>query len=155
MTNTRPLTSAEVDEVFAAVDEGVKGPDDIVAVHAQIEREVVAGAGWNAGIRKAVFGGRRRHNGLGAVPAGRREPVGTRGNGVPDELLEIVAAAQLDGPDPRVGGFGRDPTLAAFPPPDHGLTNNTGRCGGRDRKVNVRLERDTGRRMPDHDAEHE
>ena len=67
--------------MFAAVDEGVEGPHDIVAVHAQIEREVVAGAGRNAGIRKAVLGGRRRHDGLGAVPAGRREPVGTRGDG--------------------------------------------------------------------------
>ena len=44
----------EVDAALAAVDEGVEGADDVVAVDAEIEREVVAGAGRDAGVRQVA-----------------------------------------------------------------------------------------------------
>ena len=40
----------EVDPALAAVDERVERADDVVAIDAEVEREVVAGPGRDAGI---------------------------------------------------------------------------------------------------------
>ena len=116
--------------MLAPVDEGVEGTDDIVTVHPEVEGEVVAGARGDARVGQPVFGGRCGDDGLGAVPTRRGQPVGARRDGVVDELLEIVTALQLHGPDPAGGACSASLTFAAFPPPDHGLTKSTGRRGG-------------------------
>ena len=96
---------AQVDDVLAAVDEGVQGSDDVVAVHPQVQGEVVARARRDAGEGQSVFGGRGGHDRLGAVPTRRGDPVRARGDGVVHKLLEIVAFVQLHRPDPTLGGL--------------------------------------------------
>ena len=71
-----PVDLGEVDPALAAVDEGVERPDDVVAVDSEIEREVVAGAGRDARVGQVELGGDRGDDGLGAVAAGHRQPVG-------------------------------------------------------------------------------
>ena len=57
-TNLSPFgVWIEVDEPFAAIDERIEGAGDVVAVDAEIEREVVAGAGRDACVGKIMFGG--------------------------------------------------------------------------------------------------
>ena len=100
LTNTRPLTSARSTRALAAVDERVEGADDVVAVDAEVEREVVARAGGDAGVRQAALGGDRGDDRLRAVAAGHRERVGAAIDRVADERLEVVARLQLDRLDP-------------------------------------------------------
>ena len=93
----------EVDPPLAAVDERVEGADDVVAVDAEVEREVVAGPGGDAGVRKVELGGDRGDDRLRAVAAGHRQRVGAVGDGASrDELLEVVPARQLDRLDPAL-----------------------------------------------------
>ena len=77
----------EVDAALAAVDERVERADDVVAVDPEVEREVVAGAGRDAGVGQAVLGGDRGDDRLRAVAAGHRERVGAVGDRVAHELL--------------------------------------------------------------------
>ena len=64
---------AEIDDVLAAVDEGVEGSDDVIAVHPQIESEVVARTRRDTGEGQTVVGGRGGDDRLGAVPTRRGE----------------------------------------------------------------------------------
>ena len=90
----------QVDAALSSGDEGVEGADDVVAVDPQIEREVVAGTGWDAGEGQVVLGRDRGDERLGAVTACGRESVGPVGHRVTDQLLEVVAGLQLDRLDP-------------------------------------------------------
>ena len=65
----------EVHPPLTAVDERVESADDVVAVHAEVEGEVVPGAGRHAGVRQPELGGDRGDDGLRAVPTRHREPV--------------------------------------------------------------------------------
>ena len=94
------MTSAEVHPPLAAVDERLEGTDDIVAVDAEVEREVVAGAGGHARVRQPELGGDRGDDRLRAVPARHREPVRAALDRAADEHLEIVTRLQLDRLDP-------------------------------------------------------
>ena len=96
----------EVDPALAAVDEGVERADDVVAVDAEVEREVVARAGRDAGVGQAV---RRRPSPRRSPATRRRRPSparprrrATRGA---DERPEVVAGPELDGLDPARAGL--------------------------------------------------
>ena len=91
--------------MLAAVDEGVEGADDVVPVHPQIQREVVARGRRDAGVGQPVRGGRSGDDRLGAVPARRRERVRARGDGVMYELLQIITPMQFHDVDPARGGL--------------------------------------------------
>ena len=89
----------EVDTALAAVDERIEGADHVVAIYAQIEREVVARARRYAGVGEAELRGDPSHHRLRAVAARHRERVGPARDGVPHKSLEVGARGQLDGID--------------------------------------------------------
>ena len=86
----------------AAVDERVEGADDVVAVDAEVEREVVARAGGDARVGQPHLGGDLGDDRLRAVAARHREPVGAALHGAADERLEVLAQLQLDRLDPAL-----------------------------------------------------
>ncbi len=97
----------EVDASFVAVEERVERTHHVVAVDAEVEREVVAGAGGDAHERDVVLGRDARHQGLRAVAAGHADHVGAPRDRVPGELLEVVAARERHRLDAaRLGGGG-------------------------------------------------
>ncbi len=88
-----PVDLAQVDATLTPVDEGVERADDVFAVDAEVEGEVVAGPGRDTGVRQIVLGGDRGDQRLGAVAAGHRQGVGAAADGLAHQLLEIVARA--------------------------------------------------------------
>ncbi len=95
-----PVDLGQVHGSLAAVHERVEGADDVVAVDAEVEREVVARAGGHARVRQPALGRERRDDRLRAVAAGHRERVGAAIDGPANERLEVVAGLQLDRLDP-------------------------------------------------------
>ena len=85
-----------VDPALDAVGEGVERADQVVAVDADVEREVVAGAGGNADERKVVRESGRGHDGERPVAAGGAERVRAARHRVVDERREVVVRAQDD-----------------------------------------------------------
>ena len=85
-----------VDPALDAVGERVERADQIAAVDADVEREVVAGAGGNADERKAVRESGCGHDGERPVAAGDAERVRAARHGVVDERCEVVVRAQDD-----------------------------------------------------------
>ena len=58
------VDAAEIDAPFMPVAERVERADDVVAVDAEVEGEVVPGAGGNAHVREIVLGRDRGDRGL-------------------------------------------------------------------------------------------
>ena len=119
-----PVDLGQVHPALASGDERVQRADDVVAVDAEVEREVVARAGRDAGERQVVLGGDRRDQGLGPVAARRRERVRAIGHRRADELLEVIARGELDGLDPPRARLGGEIGLERLPAsgagvPDH------------------------------------
>ena len=85
-----------VDPALDAVGEGVERADEIAAVDADVEREVVAGAGWNADERKVVRERGCGHDGERPVAARGAERVRAARHRVVDERCEVVVRAQDD-----------------------------------------------------------
>ena len=100
-----PVDLGQVDAALAAVDERVERADDVVAVDAEVEREVVARARRDAGVGQVELGGDRGDDRLRAVAAGHRQPVGAAGDRVAHELLEVPRGAELDRLDPARAGL--------------------------------------------------
>ena len=86
-----PVDLGQVHGALAAVDERVEGADDVVAVDAEVEREVVARAGGHARVGQPALGGDRRDDRLRAVAAGHRERVGAALDRPANERLEVLA----------------------------------------------------------------
>ena len=86
----------DVDPALDAVGEGVERADEIAAVDADVEREVVAGAGGNADERKVVRESGCGDDGERSVAAGGAERVRAAGDRVFDERCEVVVRAQDD-----------------------------------------------------------
>ena len=121
---------AEVDALLAPVDEGLEGADDVVAIDAEVEREVVAGPGRDAGERA----GRARPRSWRPAPASRRRPrPSARRPHAPPRPAPArrgrrpasarSARSRACGPRPRGCCF------RALPPPDFGFQTTTGRSG--------------------------
>ena len=85
-----------VDSALDPVGERVECADQIAAVDAEVEREVVAGAGWNADERKVVRESGCGHDGERPVAAGGAERVRAARDRVVDERCEVVVSAQID-----------------------------------------------------------
>ena len=85
-----------VDPALDAVGERVERADEIAAVDAEVEREVVAGAGGNADERKLVRECGCRDDGERSVAAGDAERVRAARHGVVDERCEVVVRAHDD-----------------------------------------------------------
>ena len=97
----------EVDPPLAAVDERVEGADDVVAVDAEVEGEVVARARRDAGVGKVELGGDGGDDRLRAVAACHRQRVGPVGDRIRASRLEVVAGCRARSARSR----------AAWPPP--------------------------------------
>ena len=102
-----PVDLGQVDAALAAVDERVERADDVVAIDAEVEREVVACARRHARVRQVELRGDRGDDGLRAVAAGHRQPVGAAGDRVAHEPLEVPRGTELDRLDPARPGFVR------------------------------------------------
>ena len=85
-----------VDPALDAVGERVERADEIAAVDAEVEREVVAGAGGNADERKPVRECGCGDDGERSVAAGGAERVRAARHGLVDERCEVVVRAQDD-----------------------------------------------------------
>jgi hypothetical protein len=90
----------EVDAPFDAVGERVQRAHHVVPVQAEVQREVVPGAGGDHHVRDLVLGGDGRDERLRAVPAGHADHVRPAGDRVLGELQQVVALPQHDRLDP-------------------------------------------------------
>jgi hypothetical protein len=81
----------EVDATLATFDERIEGADNIVAVDAEIEREMVARPRRDAGVRNPGACGGGRHQRLRTVAAGHRERVGAARERRLDQLGEVLS----------------------------------------------------------------
>ena len=70
-----PVHPTEVDASLVAVDEGIEGADDVVAIDAEVEGEVVPRTCRNADVGKTMLGGDRGHYGLRPITARHAEGV--------------------------------------------------------------------------------
>lgn len=97
-----PVDLRQVHPALAALDQRVQTADDVVAVDAEVQGEVVASPGRDAGVGQVI--GRRdlRHDRLRAVSACHGQGVGAGGDRVLDELAQVVAAPELDRLDPAM-----------------------------------------------------
>ena len=120
----------DIDPVLDAVGEGFERAHQIAAVDADVEREVVAGAGGNADERKVVRERGCGHDGERPVAAGGAERVrAPRHRGV-DERCEVVVGAQDDHLDAELARPLGEAGARRLAAPDLGFTKSTGRCGG-------------------------
>ena len=151
-----PVDLGEVHPPLPAVDEGVERTDDVVAVDPEIEREVVARARRNAGVRQRALGGDRSHDGLRAVSPGHRQRVRTAFDRGPDERLEVVAPLQLDRLDPPRAASSARAKCSALPPPGLRVVEQHRPARGRgSRQVDVADERGAGQGQRDQQPRHQ
>ena len=149
------MTSAEVHPPFTAVDERLEGADHVVAVDAEVEGEVVAGAGGHAGVRQPELGSDRGDDGLRAVPTRHREPVRAARDRVADEHLEVVAGLQLDRLDATRARLLREREALRLPAAGARIEeqHRVARGGGA-RQIHMHGKRATRRRQGHHQARH-
>ena len=93
MTNVRPPDLPEVDALLAPVDERLERPDDVIAIDAEVEGEVVPGPGGDAREREIVLGRDRGDQRLRPVAPRSHQSVGAAADGVLHERDEVVAQA--------------------------------------------------------------
>ena len=98
-----PVDLGEIHAALAAVDERVERADDIVAVDSEIQREMVSRARRNAGVGQVELRGDRGDDRLRPVATRHRQRVRATRNRVPGELLEVLAAGELDWLDAALG----------------------------------------------------
>ena len=91
-----PVHLGHVDPPLDGVGEGVERADEIAAVDADVEREVVAGAGGNADERKHVREASCGHNRERAVASGDSEGVRAVRDRLVDERRKAVPGAEDD-----------------------------------------------------------
>ena len=113
-----PVHLGEVDDVLAgARAERVERPEVVLAVDAEVEREVVARARRDAGVRQVVLCRDPRDDGLRPVAARHREAVGAAAERRDDERLEVVAGAQHDHLQPALACRADEPRALRPPVP--------------------------------------
>jgi hypothetical protein len=104
-----PVHPSQVDSAFDVVDEGIQTADQVAAVDAHVEREVVARPRGDAHERQVVRGRNGCHRGLGPVPsrhADRVSPVGDLGE---RQGRQVVSRLEHHRADPSGGTRRRDP----------------------------------------------
>ena len=131
LTNSPPVHPAEVDAPLVAVDEGIEGADDVVAIDAEVEGEVVPRTCWNADVGNAVLGGDRGHGGLRPVAARHAERVGAVAHGRRRQRREIVAWFEHDRLDASCPALRDEVESSRFPPARARIDDQDGRGGTR------------------------
>ena len=122
----------EVHPTLTAINERVQCTDDVVPVNAEIEREVVAGAGGHACVWQPDFGSDFGNDRLRAVPAGHGEPVRAAVDRATYEHLKVFAGLQLDRLDATLTSLlgeleaFRLPATGARIEEEHGLSRHRG-----------------------------
>jgi hypothetical protein len=105
----------EIHPALTAINECVECADDVVAVNAEIEREVVAGTGGHACVWQPELGGDRGNDRLRTVPAGHRQAVRAELDRATYEHLKVVAGLQLDRLDPTLSSLLGERKTFCFP----------------------------------------
>ena len=116
-----PVDLAQIDPALTAVDERVQGTDDVVAVDAEIEREVVAGAGRDAGVRQPELGSDRGDDRLRAVPPAMANPSAPRATAARTSVSRSSPRLSSTASMPRLPASLASAKRSALPPPDFGL----------------------------------
>ena len=91
-----------VDLALDPVGERVERAGQVVPVHAQVEREMVAGPGRQARERDSVRSGHRGHHGQRSVAAGHSQHVRAARRGVTGQRGQVLPRVQDDGFDPSL-----------------------------------------------------
>ena len=126
-----PVDLGEVDAALTTIDEGVEGAHDVIAIDAQVEGEVVAGACRDA-ARRADRARRRSAATIACDPS----PPAIASPSAPSATAPRTSCSRSL---PSVSSIGRMPrarassarlNLSALPPPDFGLKKRTGCSGG-------------------------
>ena len=98
----------EIHQPLAPVRERVESSHDVVAVDAEIEREMVTRPRRHAHVREPPFGGDRGDDRLRAVAARHAYRVRAVGDRVAHERREVIAEMQLDRLDAASASLARD-----------------------------------------------
>ena len=123
-----------VDTTLQGIPEGVHAVARVPTVQPEIEGEVVSCAGSHAHEGKIVLHGKRRDQGLRAIPTRHPQAVGAPGNGVSGELGEIETVVEHHRFDPEGAGQLRQSELLDLAPARPRVTQQD-RVGGADRMV--------------------
>ncbi|GAA3071779.1 hypothetical protein GCM10020254_14520 [Streptomyces goshikiensis] len=112
----RPEVS-QVDAQFDAVGQRLQAPGGVLAVQAQVQGEVVAGAGADHHEGQVVRHGHPGDQGLGPVTARDAEQVGAAPDGLPRQLDHVLRPVRIQHDDLRPQGPGplREPELGDLP----------------------------------------
>ena len=105
----------EVHPALTAINERVKRADDVVAVNAEIECEVIARTGGHARVWQPELGSDRGNDRLRTVPAGHRKAVRTALDRATYEHLKVVAGLQLDRLDATLSSLLGERKALRFP----------------------------------------
>ena len=100
------VDAREIDAPLDAVGERVERAHDVVAVEAEVEREVVARSRRDADVGDVAPGGDRRHERLRAVAAGHPDDLRAARDRALGELEQVIAALQDDRLDAPLAGLG-------------------------------------------------
>jgi hypothetical protein len=105
-----PIDLRQIDAALAAVDEGLQGADNVVAVNPQVQSEVVPGARRDARVWQVELGGDRIAKASAPSATARRASVSRsapRVSSIGSMFRERASSARAK--------------RSAFPPPDLGL----------------------------------
>jgi hypothetical protein len=120
---------SEVDPSLHRVAIGIHRGPGVVAVEAEIEGEVVAGARRDAHEREAVLDSNRGHQRLRAVATGHAEAIGSAGDGIASELLEVEPPGQHHRLDAKLGREVEETEPLDLASPRPGITQQHGPQG--------------------------
>ena len=98
------IRAADVDAPLRSVGERAQGADRIVAVEAEVAREVVTGTERDADERGIAFERNLRDRRQRAVASGHAQEVGRRGPGHLRRILVLLQDVGLDTDRPCLGG---------------------------------------------------
>ena len=97
----------QIDPLLPSVRERIQSAHDVIAVDAQVEREMIPGPRRDTRVRQVELGGDLGHDRLRPVPSGHGHGVGSASHRRAHQLLEIVPPPELDrldAPPPRFLG---------------------------------------------------
>jgi hypothetical protein len=119
----------EVHPTLTAINERVERTGDVVAVNAEIEREVVAGAGGHACVGQPALGGTLATIACEPSPPAMASPSAPRSTAPRTSTSRSSPGFSSIGSIPRSRASLASWKRSAFPPPERGLKKSTG-CRG-------------------------
>ena len=106
----------QVHEPLAPLRERVERADDIVAIDAEVQREMITGPSRHTHVRKPPLGGDRGDDRLRAVSAGHADRVGAAVDRIVHQRGEIISEMKLDRLDAAGASLARDMEALGLPP---------------------------------------